>query len=550
MRPSGAAMSRARREELGQTAAEYMGILLVVGVIIAAIAGSGVGDKIACHVGGLVDRIGQGGEPAASCGGDRGGGGDTHGPLLADGSHGGRPGGDLPGADSDGDGVPDDVERAAGTDPNNPDSDGDGVSDADEARAGSDPHKADSDGDGVSDADEIEMGLDPAKADSDGDGASDGQELDDDTDPFAKDTDQDGVDDGKDDDPLHYNAGADDAVKGAVCGDATVLLCPDDDDPVRASIPYIMGHMLSGIVAVGDIRDLVANLLRGKFGDALWSAAGVVPAAGDFIKVGKKVADLIKRFPGRKAELLMLLRRVMPERFVPAALDAATGGGFTALRKSGLSDDAIERLATRGNDLSKIAKNAKVGERSLDATEQAAIDANVKKYWPRNRAGGEAQGVEAALAELQRNPNIDILFDGRPRPGRPSNGPDIVAVDRSTGRTIVVEAKGTVGSRPLGGRSLSSTAGGRKATQTSPDWLSRNSERYLTPLERSTDPKDRAAAAALRRITENKDPYDVLIVNSRPAGRGGYGSGVDDAAEAIKNGGQVKDLRIIDVQRP
>jgi hypothetical protein len=547
-----AAMSRARRGELGQTAAEYMGILLIVGAIIAAIAGSGVGGTIACHVGALADRIGHASDTAGdSCGGGDAAAGVTHAPLLgADGATDGGPAGDIPGKDTDGDGIPDDVEQGSGTDPTNPDSDGDGISDSDEARAGSNPLKPDSDGDGVSDADEIEMGLDPARADTDGDGVADGTELDNDTDPFAKDTDQDGTDDGDDDDPLAYNAGVDDAVKGAVCGDSTFLLCPDDDDPVRASVPYILGHMLSGLVAVGDIRDLVANLLRGKWGDALWSAAGVIPAAGDFIKVGKKVSDLIRRFPGRKAELLSLLRKVVPERFLPEALDAATGGGFTALRKSGLSDDAIQRLATRGNDLAKIAQNAKVGERSLDATEQAAIDANVRKFWPATRSAGEAQGIETALAELKRNPNIDILFDGRPRPGRPSNGPDIVAVDRSTGRTIVVEAKGTTGSRPLGGRSLGSQAGGRPAVQTSPSWLKDNPGRYLVPLERSTDPGDRAAAAALRRITQNNEPYDVLIVNSRPAGRGGYGSGLDNATEAIKKGGQVQDLRIIDVQRP
>ena len=38
---------------------------------------------------------------------------------------------------------------------------------------------------------------------------------------------------------------------------------------------------------------------------------------------------------------------------------------------------------------------------------------------------------------------------------------------------IVVEAKGTTGARPLGRRSLRSTAGGKQVTQTAPEWLSR-----------------------------------------------------------------------------
>ena len=35
-----------RHGERGQTAAEYLGILLIVGVIIAALAGSGIGDRV------------------------------------------------------------------------------------------------------------------------------------------------------------------------------------------------------------------------------------------------------------------------------------------------------------------------------------------------------------------------------------------------------------------------------------------------------------------------------------------------------------------------
>jgi Flp pilus assembly pilin Flp len=49
---------RSRREnrEAGQTAAEYMGIIVIVAIIIAAIAGSGVGDTIA---GDITKKIGS-----------------------------------------------------------------------------------------------------------------------------------------------------------------------------------------------------------------------------------------------------------------------------------------------------------------------------------------------------------------------------------------------------------------------------------------------------------------------------------------------------------
>ncbi len=114
-----------------------------------------------------------------------GGGGDT---TVGDGGGGDDGGGsDLPaGADSDGDGIPDDVEGNGDADgdgtPNylDDDSDNDGIPDSDEIAE-------DTDGDGVPDF------LD---SDSDGDGFADGEEGDDDPDgdgiPNFRDTDSDG----------------------------------------------------------------------------------------------------------------------------------------------------------------------------------------------------------------------------------------------------------------------------------------------------------------------------------------------------------------------
>jgi len=63
--------------------------------------------------------------------------------------------------DTDADGMSDDAERVAGTDPNKSDSDGDGLYDGDEARRGTDPRKPDTDGDGMSDGVETEQKRDP-----------------------------------------------------------------------------------------------------------------------------------------------------------------------------------------------------------------------------------------------------------------------------------------------------------------------------------------------------------------------------------------------------
>ena len=75
--------------------------------------------------------------------------------------------------DSDGDGVPDYIEDAMGTNPESADSDENGIPDSEE----------DSDGDGLPDYIEIMWGLNPTAIDTDGDGTWDGEE----------DTDEDGL---------------------------------------------------------------------------------------------------------------------------------------------------------------------------------------------------------------------------------------------------------------------------------------------------------------------------------------------------------------------
>lgn len=111
--------------------------------------------------------------------------------------------------DTDGDGIPDEIEEEIGTDPLNSDTDGDGVPDRYELLTiGSDPTDAnsldsdisdgeyDNDQDGLSNYEEYLLGTDPLCADSDYDGLSDGDEVIYGTDPLNPDTDDDGLSDG------------------------------------------------------------------------------------------------------------------------------------------------------------------------------------------------------------------------------------------------------------------------------------------------------------------------------------------------------------------
>lgn len=91
----------------------------------------------------------------------------------------------LPGTDGDADGLTNEEELAAATDPTTADTDGDGINDGTERNAdpATDPTNPDTDGDGLSDAEEETFATDPTNPDTDGDGFTDQLEVQNNTDP-------------------------------------------------------------------------------------------------------------------------------------------------------------------------------------------------------------------------------------------------------------------------------------------------------------------------------------------------------------------------------
>ncbi|HEY0188901.1 MAG TPA: VWA domain-containing protein [Cellulomonas sp.] len=237
---------------------------------------------------------------------------------------------DLGEPDTDGDGLSDTAETAgwrdgAGrtfvTDPTNPDTDGDGLTDGEEAggfatggafgsgqyyRGFADPTKPDTDGDGLGDAQEwdgethprltdtdgdrlddlteVEAGFDPLEFDPDGDGRHDDQELADGSDPFAYDFDA--------------AASVHAALAGFFFGDAWdswVAGLAGVTADVASNEWYLVGQVGSGLIVVGDLRDLVYGVGTGSWGNAAWAAVAFVPFGGDAARIAQEAVAFAAR---------------------------------------------------------------------------------------------------------------------------------------------------------------------------------------------------------------------------------------------------------------
>lgn len=244
--------------------------------------------------------------------------------------------------DTDDDGLSDRVEvqgwsiGGAGrfvTDPSRADSDGDGLTDGQEAGplkrekqgaaryAGlSNPVKVDSDGDGVGDGVEFFADMNPMSHDTDDDGLRDDLELEYGSDPTLANPDGDSYSDRKErergSDPLAYDLNA-----GQAAGAFTVGLAAGDwswgarkfgrvNDAQLESPEYLIGQIVSGLLVVGDVRDLATNLASLDIVQAVLSAVGMAPAVGDTARTVSTMAEFAKRGDRAERAVDMVIERL------------------------------------------------------------------------------------------------------------------------------------------------------------------------------------------------------------------------------------------------
>ena len=267
------------------------------------------------------------------------------------------------------------------SDPNKADTDGDGLSDGYEAgelvteggktyyKQRSDPTKADTDGDGLDDYLEDAIESDPLNPDSDGDGLSDALEWEIGTDLWSADTDEDGHSDYEewydpDYDPLVYEERFSSLVMGrefllgAVLGEWGV----DDHD----NLFYLGGWIASGIIVIGDIRDIAATISRGDLIGTGLNLAALIPGYGDAAKVAAVVGKFVLKHPELLKPAMVLLVGVAPH--VDEAAEWASN--FRKIH----GDEAVNKFLKDGiteSDLNVIAKNRGDLSKTLEVTKRA-----------------------------------------------------------------------------------------------------------------------------------------------------------------------------------
>ncbi|MGA1822625.1 MAG: Ig domain-containing protein, partial [Thermoplasmatota archaeon] len=212
--------------------------------------------------------------------------------------------------DTDGDGIPDNIEIQWGLDHMDPDDalldpDEDGLTNLEEYQEGTDPLDPDTDGDGMDDGWEVEFGTLPltksADSDPDEDGLTNLEEYLNGTDPLESDTDGDGMDDGWEVeyglDPTVYSAdedtdgdGRSDLDEYLAGSDPTLDERPGGEktDSEGYFIPLMIGVLTAIILVLITIIVAVILFMQRRGGEEVDSSALDDLAAG---KIGEDAND-------------------------------------------------------------------------------------------------------------------------------------------------------------------------------------------------------------------------------------------------------------------
>lgn len=349
--------------------------------------------------------------------------------------------------DADGDGLPDrtevkgwltQVDGRVVTDPRDADTDADGLSDGVEAGeltgsvkgdavyvTISHPTERDTDADGIEDGAEIYSDMDPRERDTDGDGLADARELDFGSDPTLSNPDDDRYSDKQEydrgSDPMAYDLGRGQAISaflvGAAAGDSDFLARSVGrlNDAQIESPEYLAGHLASGVLAVGDIRDLAVNIGTLDPLGAVTDAGGLVPGAGDTAKAvtimtkfarhsaraERAVATAVEGLPGSKRVKQRIYRSIFGSS---VRLPPGLAGGpknyivYKGTGYIGITDNFERRAkqhAARGRSFTPVLLEGATG---LSRGEARAIEETCILEQGLKAAGGSLENIRHSIS--------------------------------------------------------------------------------------------------------------------------------------------------------